>query len=93
MTLTSEVTFHDLQNLIADKVGVPAERQRIRLGFPPKEVKPPPDDEADPYIALQHGDKITLEILPDPSTKKMETDYSMKKTGTDHSKQKPGKCF
>ena len=67
LTLVSDVSFSELQKLIYQAVDVPADRQKIRMGFPPKILEPPGEGEEENIIALQHGDKITLEILPDPS--------------------------
>ena len=70
LTLVSEVTFSELQKLIYQAVDVPADRQKIRMGFPPKILEPPGEGEEDTVIPLQHGDKIALEILPDPNEMK-----------------------
>ena len=67
LTLVSDVTFFELQKLIYQAVDVSADRQKIRMGFPPKILEPPGEGEEDIAIALQHGDKIALEILPDPN--------------------------
>ncbi|XP_060086335.1 deubiquitinating protein VCPIP1-like [Ylistrum balloti] len=66
LTLDKDLTFNDLQQMIHSAVDVPPKRQKIRVGFPPKELKPPPESESDRLINLQHGDKIALEVLPDP---------------------------
>lgn len=66
LTLEKDLTFGDLQQMIQTAVNVPPKRQKIRVGFPPKELKPPADSDRDQIINLQHGDKIALEVLPDP---------------------------
>ncbi|KAK3102693.1 hypothetical protein FSP39_013188 [Pinctada imbricata] len=63
LTLTKDITFRELQTLIEEKVSVPHDRQKIRLGFPPKELKAPPPGEEDAPISVAHGDKIMLEIV------------------------------
>lgn len=65
LNLPGEVTYDQLKNLIAEQVTVPPVRQRLRTGFPPKELKQP--ENAEQTIPLLHGDKISVEILPDKS--------------------------
>lgn len=67
LNLVKDVTYTELQKLIYQVVQVPADRQRIRVGFPPKLLDPAASGEEDPVVHLQHGDKIALEILPDTS--------------------------
>ena len=43
---------------------VPPSRQKLRLGFPPRELVAPSDPAAP--VALANGDKVSLEILPAP---------------------------
>ncbi|XP_052065392.1 deubiquitinating protein VCPIP1-like [Mytilus californianus] len=65
LTLPEEVTYDQLKNLIAEQVSVSPVRQRLRTGFPPKELKQP--ENTGEIIPLLHGDKISVEILPDKS--------------------------
>lgn len=65
LSLPGEVTFNQLKDLIADQVNVPTHRQRLRTGFPPKILTQPENDEE--IIPLIHGDKISVEILPEKS--------------------------
>ena len=65
LSLVADVTFSELQKLIYQAVDVPADRQRIRVGFPPKILDPPMEGEEETIIPLQHGDKVAVEVLPD----------------------------
>ena len=71
LTLPGEVTFDRLRTLISEQTTVPPERQKLRTGFPPKELKQPENN--DEIVPLNHGDKISVEIIPD-RTVPMETD-------------------
>lgn len=64
LSVEGQVNFDTLQNMIYKAVKVPPERQRIRIGFPPKELKKPSDSDINEPIPLSHGDKISLEIIP-----------------------------
>jgi len=66
LSLSDEVTFSELQSMINSSVNVPPHRQKIRIGFPPKELKPPPESDKDKPIPLQHGEKIVVEVLAEP---------------------------
>lgn len=72
LTLSKEVTHAELQQKIFEAVGVLPRQQKLRIGFPPHELKPPPPGEENKMVPIVHGDKISLEILPDsvllPST-------------------------
>ena len=67
LTLVKDVTYAELQKLIFQTVDVPAERQKLRVGFPPKLLEASPPGEEEKVVPLRHGDKIALEILPDLS--------------------------
>ncbi|KAM6920254.1 deubiquitinating protein VCPIP1 [Lycodopsis pacificus] len=69
LTLQLHTTFSELQRSIADQFGVPPAQQCIRHGFPPKELPPPKDGEENEPAALQHGDRVTVEILRAPEDK------------------------
>ncbi|KAM9323520.1 deubiquitinating protein VCPIP1 isoform 2-T2 [Pholidichthys leucotaenia] len=66
LTLQAHTTFSELQRSIANQFAVPPLQQCIRYGFPPKELAPPKDGEENEPVALQHGDRVTVEILRDP---------------------------
>lgn len=65
LTLVKDVTYTELQKLIYQAVDVPADKQKIRVGFPPKLLEPAADGEEEVIVPLHHGDKIALEVLPD----------------------------
>lgn len=44
---------------------VPVERQKLRSGFPPRELHPP-EDPTQP-VALVNGEKVSVDILPAPA--------------------------
>lgn len=69
LALPAHSTFSDLQSSICERLGVPPPRQSIRYGFPPKELLPPKDGEENEPVALQHGDRVTVEILRGPEDK------------------------
>ncbi|XP_054452264.1 LOW QUALITY PROTEIN: deubiquitinating protein VCPIP1 [Anoplopoma fimbria] len=69
LTLQVNTTFSELQRSIAAQFGVPPAQQCIRHGFPPKELPPPKDGEENEPAALQHGDRVTVEILRAPEDK------------------------
>lgn len=64
LTLDNDVTYAELQTLIYQHVDVPTDRQKIRIGFPPKLLEAPAAGKASTVVPLHHGDKIALEILP-----------------------------
>ncbi|KAM4552244.1 deubiquitinating protein VCPIP1 [Odontesthes bonariensis] len=69
LTLQPRTTFSELQRSVAEQFGVPPAQQCVRHGFPPKELLPPKDGEENEPVALQHGDRVTVEILRGPEDK------------------------
>ncbi|XP_053322977.1 deubiquitinating protein VCPIP1 isoform X2 [Spea bombifrons] len=63
LTLKSTTTFTELQEGIAKELDIPPYLQCIRYGFPPKELLPPMDGMENEPVPLQHGDRVTVEIL------------------------------
>ncbi|KAK5889647.1 hypothetical protein CesoFtcFv8_015635 [Champsocephalus esox] len=64
LTLHAVTTFSELQRRISTQFNVPPSQQQcIRYGFPPKELLRPRDGEENEPVALQHGDRVTVEIL------------------------------
>ncbi|WAR01801.1 VCIP1-like protein [Mya arenaria] len=61
LTLVKDVTYSELRKLMYDAVGVQADCQKIRIGFPPKLL----EGNEDTLLDIKHGDKITLEVLLD----------------------------
>lgn len=66
LILQARTTFSELQRSISQQFGVPPPRQCIRHGFPPRELRPPQDGEDNEPVGLQHGDRVTVEILKGP---------------------------
>lgn len=71
LTLQAQTTFSELQRSIANEFIVSPAQQCIRHGFPPKELFPPKDGEENEPVALQHGDRVTVEILRGPEDHKV----------------------
>ncbi|XP_059915142.1 deubiquitinating protein VCPIP1 [Gadus macrocephalus] len=69
LTLQAHTTFHELQRSIAKEFSLPTSQQCIRHGFPPKELTPPKSGEETQAVALQHGDRVVVEILRAPEQK------------------------
>lgn len=63
VTLKSSTTFFELQESISREFNIPPYLQCIRYGFPPKELMPPQAGMEKEPVPLQHGDRITIEIL------------------------------
>lgn len=72
LMLQANTTFLELQKSIAKQFNVPQSQQCIRYGFPPKELLPPKDGEENEPVALQHGDRVTVEILRKGSEEKSD---------------------
>ena len=70
MTLEANITYASLQAQLDKEFSVPAARQRIKHGFPPRELQAPSSELAEEPLPINHGDRITLEILPDPAAGK-----------------------
>uniref|UniRef100_A0A672G0J2 Deubiquitinating protein VCPIP1 n=1 Tax=Salarias fasciatus TaxID=181472 RepID=A0A672G0J2_SALFA len=66
LTLQPLTTFPELQRSIASQFGVAPAQQSIRYGFPPRELARPRDGQENEPVALQHGDRVTVEILRGP---------------------------
>ncbi|XP_026993689.1 deubiquitinating protein VCPIP1 isoform X1 [Tachysurus fulvidraco] len=70
LQLQANNTYAELQEAITQAFNLQPHQQGIRHGFPPRELPPPPPEHQDLPVALQHGDRITVEVLkervPDP---------------------------
>ncbi len=72
LTLDATISYQALRERLQQEFEVPLDRQKIKHGFPPRELHPPGEGESmEEPVPLQHGDRITLEILPDPQTGKV----------------------
>ncbi|XP_068197090.1 deubiquitinating protein VCPIP1 [Antennarius striatus] len=84
LTLQAQTTFSDLQRSIAKQFGVAPAQQCIRHGFPPKEMAPPKDGEENEPAALQHGDRVTVEILRAPPGERSPAPSSIPRASSSH---------
>lgn len=64
--------------MIEKELGIPEKKQKIRYGFPPKELKPPERDGV--LLPLTHGDRVSVAeiretnmMVLDESTNNLET--------------------
>ncbi|CDQ73952.1 unnamed protein product [Oncorhynchus mykiss] len=78
-------TFSELQRSIANEFTMPPAQQCIRHGFPPKELFPPKDGAENEPVALQHGDRVTVEILRGPEDRKASAPSASSSYSTLHS--------
>ncbi|XP_076331190.1 deubiquitinating protein VCPIP1-like [Tachypleus tridentatus] len=58
------ITFIQLQTWIQEKFGVEPAQQRLKWGFPLRELKPPCEERKNSLLPLAHGDKVTVEVQP-----------------------------
>uniref|UniRef100_A0A4W3GDQ5 Deubiquitinating protein VCPIP1 n=2 Tax=Callorhinchus milii TaxID=7868 RepID=A0A4W3GDQ5_CALMI len=65
LILQASVKFSELQESIAKEFNLPLHLQCIRYGFPPKELHPPKEGRENEALPLQHGDRVSVEILKD----------------------------
>ncbi|XP_051879716.1 deubiquitinating protein VCPIP1 isoform X1 [Pristis pectinata] len=65
LTLQVSVTFSEFQESIAKEFNLPPHLQCIRYGFPPKELHPPKVGFENDALPLQHGDRVSVEIMKD----------------------------
>lgn len=63
VTLTPAATYEDLQKAVVAKLGIAKDRQKLRYGFPPRELKLPGNP--DEGLPLAHGDRVSVEELPE----------------------------
>ena len=63
LSLPLDTTFSSLQEAIEKELGIPPAQQKIRYGFPPRELLPPDPDHQDEPVPLQHGDRVTVDCL------------------------------
>ncbi|XP_055722956.1 deubiquitinating protein VCPIP1 [Salvelinus fontinalis] len=85
LTLQAQTTFAELQRSIANEFTMPPAQQCIRHGFPPKELLPPKDGAENEPVALQHGDRVTVEILRGPENRKASAQSASSSYSTLHS--------
>ena len=66
LDLPLNVTYSQLQDAIHKELGIIPKDQKIRYGFPPRLLQPPEESKEQEPIPIQHGDRITVEVLPPP---------------------------
>lgn len=71
LLLPPRVIFSELQTAITQALNLPSQQLCIKQGFPPRELPPPPPEDRDRPVALQHRDRLTVEVLKEsePYTK------------------------
>ena len=77
LTLPLETTFQQLQEAIEKELGIPPTQQKIRFGFPPRELQPPDVGSESEPVPLQHGDRVTVECLKPAQPLPQPDDVSM----------------
>ncbi|XP_070565133.1 LOW QUALITY PROTEIN: deubiquitinating protein VCPIP1-like [Ptychodera flava] len=87
MSLETAITYKELQMKIEQELLVPAERQKLKYGFPPRDLKAPEEGKDDEPVPLQHGDKVMIEILPDPNEPKEQPMDTQQEESYDPSRQ------
>ncbi|XP_041466903.1 deubiquitinating protein VCPIP1-like isoform X1 [Lytechinus variegatus] len=65
LVLAGSTTYSQLQTLIESKFHIAPAKQRIKYGFPPKELRAPPSGEEGSSLPLRNGDKVTVEVIQD----------------------------
>ena len=85
LTLKMDTTFRQLQISIEKELDIAVDKQKIRHGFPPRELHPPECGKEDDPVPLQHGDKVMVEQLlppePDPTQDVSMDDEGKEKEG------------
>ena len=59
LNIVSSTTYSELKDKIAMELGIDPTQQRIKHGFPPKQMSIADDD----VLSLIHGDRIIVEII------------------------------
>ena len=77
LTLPPRPTFPVLMDKLTTELMVNADRLRVKCGFPPKLLEPKTatagQEEGkgeEEVLPIQHGDRLSVEILPDPNARK-----------------------
>ena len=63
LVLEPSTTFSELQGKIELELNVKADSQKIRYGFPPKELTAPIEGQESEPVPLQNGDRVTVEVV------------------------------
>ena len=70
LTLAAVVNIAELRERLEKELNVARARFRIRHGFPPRLLDAPDTDTN--ALPIQNGDRINVEILPDPNEGKIK---------------------
>ncbi|XP_071795965.1 deubiquitinating protein VCPIP1-like [Asterias amurensis] len=77
LILEPSTTFSELQGKIEMELNVKADSQKIRYGFPPKELTAPIEGQESEPVPLQNGDRVTVEVVSSKVTgQPMDTGFS-----------------
>ena len=78
LTLPPRPSFSVLMDKLTTELMVSAERLRVKCGFPPKLLEPNTATAGEEggkgeeeVLPIQHGDRLSVEILPDPNARKL----------------------
>ena len=63
LSLEPNITYSGLQLELSRQLEIASDSIRIKCGFPPRELKPPLEGCDDEPLAIQNGDKVTVEIV------------------------------
>ncbi|GFW12571.1 hypothetical protein TNCV_818231 [Trichonephila clavipes] len=89
LTLSEKgISYTKLQEWISDTFSIPIPNQRIKIGFPPKELEAPVHSDTSP-VALKHGDRLMVENCPKQVTNRLAGAPYVRNTARDFSSQKP----
>ena len=66
ISLDHDMTYTTLVEHLEKELKVSKSGMKLRHGFPPRELGPHKDGEEELPLPLQHGDRLTVEIAPEP---------------------------
>ncbi|GFQ96498.1 hypothetical protein TNCT_500001 [Trichonephila clavata] len=89
LTLSEKgISYTKLQEWISDTFSIPIPNQRIKIGFPPKELEAPVHSDTSP-LPIKHGDRLMVENCPKQVTNRLAGAPYVRNTARDFSSQKP----
>ncbi|CAH1785484.1 unnamed protein product [Owenia fusiformis] len=75
LEISPGITYDQFTEKISLELDIPKHRQKIRSGFPPKVLQAPDENHQMEPLALQHGDRVSVEILPDPEAIRSSNEF------------------
>ncbi|GBM38732.1 Deubiquitinating protein VCIP135 [Araneus ventricosus] len=81
------ISYTQLQEWIKDKFSIPIPNQRIKIGFPPKELEAPVNSTQP--LPLKHGDRLVVENCPKQTANRLLSACIVRNTARDFSSQNP----